>query len=75
MYLSRTTCDTIEKEIAREKYKVVRDYKVSSYWNDPAQQWDNPELRAETIARLNKMFCVRSMTRHISIKSKHQLSK
>ena len=54
MYLSRTTCDTIEKEIAREKYKVVRDYKVSSYWNDPAQQWDNPELRAETIARLNK---------------------
>ena len=54
MYLSRTTCDTIEKEIAREKYKVVRDYKVSSYWNDPAQQWDNPELRAEPIARLNK---------------------
>ena len=52
MYLSRTTCDTIEKEIAREKYKVVRDYKVSSYWNDPAQQWDNPELRAETIARI-----------------------
>ena len=55
MYLSRTTCDTIEREIAREKYKVVRDYKVSSYWNDPAQQHGSIAedlLRKETIARI-----------------------